>query len=119
MIIDDNFSYFSFKPYVLTPNLIRLNEGSQLIFFDAGLRKNIPNYHQILPLIRSSVSLLNLLYLLIETSILECQNNPEVGHRFDTPILLSFVWDSKQRSSSSHDICVGGTITQSLLIHSL
>ena len=30
MIIDDNFSYFSFKPYVLTPNLIRLNETVQM-----------------------------------------------------------------------------------------
>ena len=55
MIIKDNFSYFSSKPYVVTPHLNRLDETVQMrghnICFYAELTKIIPNYHQILPLI--------------------------------------------------------------------
>ena len=55
MIIEDNFSYFSLKPYVVTPNLNRLDETVQMrghnIHFYAELAKIIPNYHQILLLI--------------------------------------------------------------------
>ena len=54
MIIRDNFSYFSKKPYVETPHLNRLNKTVQMrghnIWFYAKLTKIIPNYHQILPL---------------------------------------------------------------------
>ena len=54
----NHFSYFSSKPYVLTPHLNRLVETVQMrgqnICFYAELTKNIPNYHQILPLIKSS-----------------------------------------------------------------
>ena len=55
MIIEDNLSYFSLKPYVVTPHLNRLIETIQMrghnIYFYAELTKIIPNYHQILPLI--------------------------------------------------------------------
>ena len=55
MIIWDNFSYFSLKPYVVTPHLSLLVETVQMrahnIHFCAKLIKIIPNYHQILPLI--------------------------------------------------------------------
>ena len=51
MIIKDNFSYFSSKPYVVTPHLNRLVETVQKrghnICFYAELTKIIPNYHQI------------------------------------------------------------------------
>ena len=49
------FSYFSSKPYVVTPHLNRLNETVQMkghtICLYAELIKIIPNYHQILSLI--------------------------------------------------------------------
>ena len=49
MIIKDNFSYFSSKPYVVTPHLNRLVETVQMrghnICFYAELTKIIPNYH--------------------------------------------------------------------------
>ena len=55
----DNFSYFSFKLYVVTLHLNRLDETVQMmghnICFYAELTKIIPNYYQILPLIKSSV----------------------------------------------------------------
>ena len=57
MIIKDNFSYFSSKPYVVTPHLNCLVETVQMrglnICFNAELTKIkiIPNYHQIRPLI--------------------------------------------------------------------
>ena len=55
MIIGDNFSYFSLKPYVVTPHLNRLDETVQMrghdIRFYAELTKTFPKYHQILPLI--------------------------------------------------------------------
>ena len=58
MIINDNFSYFSLKPYVVTHHLNRLVETVQMrghnICLYAELTKIIPNYHQILPLILSS-----------------------------------------------------------------
>ena len=51
----DNFSYFSSKPYVMTPHLNCLIETVQMrghnIRFDGELTKIIPNYQQILPLI--------------------------------------------------------------------
>ena len=47
MIIRDNFSYFSFKLYVVTPHLNRLNKTVQMrgqnICLYAGLTKIIPN----------------------------------------------------------------------------
>ena len=53
-VFDDNFSYFSSKPYVVTPHLNRLIESVQMrghnLCFYAELTKNIPNYHQILSL---------------------------------------------------------------------
>ena len=52
MIIEDNFSYFSLKPYVVTPHLNRLDETVQMrghsICFLAEL-KIIPNYHKNTP----------------------------------------------------------------------
>ena len=52
------FLIFLLKPYVVTPHLNRLNETVQMrghnIRFYAELTKIIPNYHQILPLIKSS-----------------------------------------------------------------
>ena len=61
MIIKDNFSYFSSKPYVVTPHLNRLIETVQMrghnICFYAELTKIIPNYHQILPLSFQGLSL--------------------------------------------------------------
>ena len=49
------FSYFSLKPYVVTPHLNRLVETVQMrghnICFYAELTKTIPKDHQILPLI--------------------------------------------------------------------
>ena len=55
MITEDNFSYFSLEPYVVTPHLNRLNETVQMrghnICFYAELTKIIPNYHQILLLL--------------------------------------------------------------------
>ena len=51
----DNFSYFSSNPYVVTPNLNRLDETAQMkghhICYYAEITKITPNYHQILPLI--------------------------------------------------------------------
>ena len=51
------FSYFSSKPYVVTPHLNRLVETVQMrghnICFYAELTKVIPNYHQILLLSRA------------------------------------------------------------------
>ena len=53
MIIEDNFSYFLWKLYVVTPHLNRLIETVQMrghnICFYAELTKIIPNYHQIFP----------------------------------------------------------------------
>ena len=55
MIIEDNFSYFSLKLYVVTPHLNRLNETVQMrghkVCFYTELTKIFPNYHQIHPLI--------------------------------------------------------------------
>ena len=49
------FSYFSSKPYVVTPHLTCLVETVQMrghnICFYAELAKNIPNYHKIIPFI--------------------------------------------------------------------
>ena len=55
-IIERQFSYFSLKLYVVTPHLNRLDEmvqmrGRNIIYFYAEITKNIPSYHQILPLI--------------------------------------------------------------------
>ena len=54
-VFDDNFSYFSSKPYVVTPHLNHLAETVQTtghaICFYEELIKIIPNYHQIFPLI--------------------------------------------------------------------
>ena len=54
-VLDDNFFYFSSKPYVVTPYLNRLIETVQIRgynkCFHAELTKIIPNYRQILPLI--------------------------------------------------------------------
>ena len=54
-VFDDNFTYYSLKPYVVTPHLNRLDETVQMrghnIRFYAELTKDIPYYHQILPLI--------------------------------------------------------------------
>ena len=54
-VFDDNFSYISSKPYVVTPHLNRLIETVQMkchnICLYAELTKIIPNYHKILPLI--------------------------------------------------------------------
>ena len=51
---DDNFSYFSSKPYVVTPHLNCPIETVQMrchnLGFYAELTEIIPNYHQILPL---------------------------------------------------------------------
>ena len=62
MIMGDNFSYFSLKPYVVTPHLSRLDETIQMrghnICFYAKLTKIIPNYHQILPLIYDALRML-------------------------------------------------------------
>ena len=46
-------SYFSLKPYVVTPHVNRLDEMVQTCF-DAEITKIIPNYHQIFHLILSS-----------------------------------------------------------------
>ena len=55
MIIEDNFSYFSLKPYIVTPHLNHLDETVQMrghnLCFYAELTKIIHNYHQIAPLI--------------------------------------------------------------------
>ena len=55
MMIEDNFSYFSLKPYVVTPHLNHLDKMVQMrdhnICYYANITKIIPNYHQILPLI--------------------------------------------------------------------
>ena len=54
-VFDDNFAYFSSKPYVMTPHLNCLIEtvqmrGHNVCFFE-DLIKIIPYYHQILHLI--------------------------------------------------------------------
>ena len=55
MIIRDNFSYMSLKPYVVTPHLNLLDGTVQIrghnICFYAELTKIIPNYHQVLRVI--------------------------------------------------------------------
>ena len=55
MITEDNFSYFSLKPYNVSPHQNCLNETIQIrghnICFYAELTNINPNYHQILPLI--------------------------------------------------------------------
>ena len=55
MIMEGYFFYFSFKPYIVTPQLNRLVETVQTrghnICLYAELTKIIPNYQQILPLI--------------------------------------------------------------------
>ena len=54
------FSYFSSKPYVVTPHLNGLDETVQMrghnICFYAELTKIIPSYHQILPLFSRALS---------------------------------------------------------------
>ena len=54
MIIEDIFfSYFSFKPYVVTPHLNRLDETVQMRGHNIclyNINKNIPNYPEILSL---------------------------------------------------------------------
>ena len=57
IMFNDNFSYFSLKPYVVTPHLYHLDEN---ICFYAELTKNIPYYHQILPLMSGSMLIINL-----------------------------------------------------------
>ena len=51
MITADNFSYFSLKPYVVTPHPSRLDERVQMrghnVYVNAELTKIIPNYYQI------------------------------------------------------------------------
>ena len=51
MIIQDNFSYFSVKPFVVTPLLNRLIETVEMRDHNMLLTKIILNYHQILSLI--------------------------------------------------------------------
>ena len=54
MIIKDNFSSFSLKPYGVTPHLNHFDETVQVRghkCFYAELKQIVPNYHQILPLI--------------------------------------------------------------------
>ena len=50
MIIRDNFSYFSSKPYVVAPYLNRLIETVQMrshkVCFYAEITEIIPNYHK-------------------------------------------------------------------------
>ena len=52
-IFDDNFSYFSSEPYVVTPHLNGLDETVQMrghnIYFYEELTKIIPNYHKNTP----------------------------------------------------------------------
>ena len=52
---DDNFSYFSLKPYVVTSHLnhriVMVQMRGHNICFYAELTKIIPNYQHILPLI--------------------------------------------------------------------
>ena len=52
---EDNFSYFSLKPYVVTPHLNCLDETVQMrghhICLSAELIKIIPNYHQVISII--------------------------------------------------------------------
>ena len=59
------FFYFVSKPHVVTPHLNRLIETVQMrghnICFNAELTKIISNYHQILPLIYSSVNVIKAL----------------------------------------------------------
>ena len=59
MIAEGLFSYISFKPYVVTLHLNRLNETVQMrvhnIGFYAELRRIMPNYHHILPHILNSL----------------------------------------------------------------
>ena len=53
-VLDDIFSYFSRKSYVVTPHLNHLVEAVQMRghnMFLCRINKIIPNYHQILPLI--------------------------------------------------------------------
>ena len=49
-VFDDNFSYFSWKPYAVTPHLNCLVETVQMrghnICFNAELTEIILNYHQ-------------------------------------------------------------------------
>ena len=40
MIIRDNFSYFSLKPYVVTPHLNRLNKTVQLKGHNVWFKQN-------------------------------------------------------------------------------
>ena len=55
MIIEDSFSYFSLKPYVVTPHVNPLVKRVQMrgynICLYSELTKIIPNYYQILSLI--------------------------------------------------------------------
>ena len=66
--LDDNFSYFSSKPYVVTPHLNILFQTVQMrghnIWFYEELIKVIPNYHQILHLIKSFVCDFSMFHLL-------------------------------------------------------
>ena len=61
MIIEGYFSYFSKKPYVMTPHLNCLIETFQMrsrnICFYAELTKHIPNYHHLLPFTPSYLEL--------------------------------------------------------------
>ena len=53
--IEDNFSYFSLKPYAVIPHLNLLDKTVQIrghnICFYVELTNIITNYHQMLPLI--------------------------------------------------------------------
>ena len=77
MIIWNNFSYSSMKPYVVSPHLNRLVETVQMrahnVCFLPELTKIFPNYHQIILLIQSSAQLtefqIRLFYDMSETSV--------------------------------------------------
>ena len=56
VVFDDNFSYFSLKPYVVTPHLNRLTEpvwmrghNIRYVLFLCKINKMIPNYHRMPP----------------------------------------------------------------------
>ena len=54
--MEDNFSYFSLKPYAVIPHLNLLDKtvqirGHNIHVFNVELTNIIPNYHQIIPLI--------------------------------------------------------------------
>ena len=71
MIIQDNFSYFSMKPYVVTPHLNCLNETAQMkahnICFCAELTKIISHYQFITK------------YFLLSRALLRASDKVELG----------------------------------------